>query len=331
MNTALVTNSRATRWMLRRIWRPSWTIRGTSPNSPAHEHEVGDRARHLRARALGDREPRLLERGDVVDAVAEHRRRTRRRRPARRTTRALSSGEMRPIAGAARTASSSASGSRRAARRRRAPAPIRRDARVARDRADRRRAVAGEHLERDLLGGEEGDRVGRRSARSRSARTTSAERAQRRPGSGGVGRGRRQRRAAAARAPARGGRRRPRSDARSRSASRRRRAKRLRRAEHEPVAVQLERAPAPPRRERHLGRRLQRAVAVGQLRGVRPPRASRCATARSRRSAPSARASVVLVDPVGRHQLDDPQRRLGQRAGLVGAQDRRPTRATRSR
>ena len=33
MNTVLVTNSRATRWMLRRIWRPSATIPGTTPKS----------------------------------------------------------------------------------------------------------------------------------------------------------------------------------------------------------------------------------------------------------------------------------------------------------
>ena len=39
----------------------------------ADEHEVGDRARHLRPRALRDREARLLERGHVVDPVADHR------------------------------------------------------------------------------------------------------------------------------------------------------------------------------------------------------------------------------------------------------------------
>ena len=38
----------------------------------ADQHEVGDRARHLRPAALRDREPRLLERRHVVDAVAEH-------------------------------------------------------------------------------------------------------------------------------------------------------------------------------------------------------------------------------------------------------------------
>lgn len=33
VNTVLVTNSRATRWMLRRIWRPSLTIPGTAAKS----------------------------------------------------------------------------------------------------------------------------------------------------------------------------------------------------------------------------------------------------------------------------------------------------------
>ena len=33
MNTVLVTNRRATRWMLRRIWRPSATIAGTTSKS----------------------------------------------------------------------------------------------------------------------------------------------------------------------------------------------------------------------------------------------------------------------------------------------------------
>ena len=43
------------------------------PEVVPHEHEVGDRARHLRPRALRDGEARLLERRDVVDAVADHR------------------------------------------------------------------------------------------------------------------------------------------------------------------------------------------------------------------------------------------------------------------
>ena len=57
--TVLVTNSCATRWMLRRICRPSATIAGHHAEVAADEHEVGDRSRHLRARALGDREARL--------------------------------------------------------------------------------------------------------------------------------------------------------------------------------------------------------------------------------------------------------------------------------
>ena len=39
----------------------------------AHEHEVGDALCHLRAAPLGDRQPCLLERGYVVDPVAQHR------------------------------------------------------------------------------------------------------------------------------------------------------------------------------------------------------------------------------------------------------------------
>ena len=57
---------------------------GTTAKSPLDEHEVGDRAGHLRARALRDRQPRLLQRRHVVDAVADHRRRSGRPRSARR-------------------------------------------------------------------------------------------------------------------------------------------------------------------------------------------------------------------------------------------------------
>ena len=144
--TALETNRRATRWMLRRIWRPSSTIGGTSPNSPrTSTRSATERA--IWAAALGDREARLLQRGHVVDPVAEHRHvaalGSARRRPR------LSSGEMRPTAGAAITAApaarpvgglaspSSAAGSR---------------ARRGRGRSPRGRpGVAGEHLEGDVL------------------------------------------------------------------------------------------------------------------------------------------------------------------------------------
>ena len=107
VNTALATNSRATRWMLRRIWRPSWTIRGTSPNSPLtstrSETEraicvplpwaIASRA-CLSAGTSLTPSPSMPTYSPLSAST--------------RTTRALSSGEIRPIAGAATTASSSA-------------------------------------------------------------------------------------------------------------------------------------------------------------------------------------------------------------------------------
>ena len=72
-NTDLVTNSFVTRWMLRRIRRPSATIPGNGGEVAVDEHHVGDRLRHLRAGALGDREPRCLQGRHVVDSVADHR------------------------------------------------------------------------------------------------------------------------------------------------------------------------------------------------------------------------------------------------------------------
>ena len=69
----LLTYSFATRWRLRRIWRPSATMRGHRAEVAAHEHEVGHALGHLRAAALRDRQPRRLERRHVVDAVADHR------------------------------------------------------------------------------------------------------------------------------------------------------------------------------------------------------------------------------------------------------------------
>ena len=160
MNTVLVTNSRATRWMLRRIWRPSATIPGTTREVVADEHEVGDRARHLRAGALGDRQARLLQRGDVVDAVADHRD-VATGVGQRGHDRALALGRDPPDGGRGERpprADAAGLGRQRLAveRRRRA-----RHAGVARDRADGRGRVAGEHLELDLLGGEERDRLGR--------------------------------------------------------------------------------------------------------------------------------------------------------------------------
>ena len=171
MKIAFETKRRATRWMLRRIWRPFADHRRHLAELARDQHQVRHRARHLGAAALGDREPRLLQRRHVVDPVAEHRRRTRRPRsaPAPRA----------PCPRGRSARSPAPPAPPRAARRRPRAAlapssagPLRLDPEVAGDRPDRRRVVAGEHLERDVLAGEEGDRLGRRSSRSSSARTT---------------------------------------------------------------------------------------------------------------------------------------------------------------
>ena len=279
---ALLTKSRATRWMLRRIWRPSWTSGGTSPNSP----ETRTRSETERAicvpRALGDRQPRLLQRRHVVDAVAEHAdvlaalgqhphharlvlgrdAADRRRRPHRR--------QQLLVVLRQRAAVERRRFGRRRRRRGRSPRPspgCRRRAPSARPPRRRRRR-----------------RSRRRSARSCSARTTiPSGRSGRGSGASGAGSGSgasaaRQRQHAAAR-------RRP----------RRRRARRsgavavltveqrLRRAEHQPFAVQLERAPAPPRGERDRGARLDRRHRRRPAAPRGPPPGSRLRERRARR------------------------------------------------
>ena len=109
----------------------------------ADEHEVGDRARHLRPGALGDRQARLLERGHVVDSVADHRdvaAGARRARPRPRACPRARSARRRARTGRPRAAPLD----RSAAPRRRAPAPSparpRRGRSRRRSRARRRRA-----------------------------------------------------------------------------------------------------------------------------------------------------------------------------------------------
>ena len=162
MKIAFETKRRATRWMLRRIWRPSPTIGGTSPNSP----ETSTRSDTERAIwvplpwAIASRASfsagTSLTPSPSMPTYSPPSLST-------RTTRALSSGEIRPIAGAAqhRVEQLGVVLGQRAAVERRA---ARLDPEVAGDRPDRRRVVAGEHLERDVLAGEEGDRLGRRGA-----------------------------------------------------------------------------------------------------------------------------------------------------------------------
>ena len=168
-----------------------------------------------------------------------------------RTTRALPSGEIRPIAGAAQhrleqlgvVLGQVAAVERRAARL---------DPEVAGDRPDRRRVVAGEHLQRDVFAGEEGDRLGRLGAQL-LGQDDDPERPQR-LGQLDVGARLGERRVVGGEgedaAPGGGLAR----AARSRSAwpSRRCRPRveqRLRGAEHQAAAVELERAPAPARGE----------------------------------------------------------------------------------
>ena len=93
---------------------------------------------------------------------------------------------------------------------------------------------------------------------------------------------------------------------RSRSAPSRAVEQRLGRAEHEPVAVELERAPAAPRGERDLRGRLdaRRRRRPAPPRG--PPRASRCATARSRRSGRARAPARASLDAVGRARARRP-------------------------
>ena len=196
----------------------------------------------------------------------------------------------------------------------------RRDSRVARDRADRCRVVAREHLERHPFGAEEGHRVGRVLAQA-LGEDDDAQREQR-VRQRGVGRGWRERRAGGgerqhppagggALGRARGGARRRR---RSRAAPPERRARADRRpAPARSIAVATRTGPGPSAPAR-------RAVAA-ELRGVhglerRVPRRG------AGREAPERPRELVLPHPFGRYQLHDPQRRLGQRPGLVRAQDR---------
>ncbi len=89
------------------------------------------------------------------------------------------------------------------------------------------------------------------------------------------------------------------------------------RAQHETLVAQIERAPAPPGGEWHLPD--DAALVDGRQPGVRDRLERRVA----RRGASGVACQLArerpLVHAVGRHQANQTQRRLGQRAGLVGA------------
>ena len=264
-NTVLVTNSWATRWMLRRIWRPSATIPGHDAEVVADEHEVGDRPRHLRSRALRDREASLLERGHVVDAVADHRHVAPGRRQ-RVDDRALA--VRRDAADGRRRQDRLAQRLRlgRAAPRRRARAPIR----ARRRRARSHPTVAGASPERTFSStscSAKKATVSDAFGRSRSASTTrpSACTSAGKGGSGSAGgSGASDRPNASTRRPV------PASRGACSTSAGSTVAEALRRSQHEALVAEVERAPAPARRERHLRR---------PPRAARPPPGSASAIA----------------------------------------------------
>ena len=92
---------------------------------------------------------------------------------------------------------------------------------------------------------------------------------------------------------------------RARAARRRARARSSAAARRTAPGRRARRAASPPAEPRRVDR-LERRVARRRAGGVAAERAGQ----------------LVLVDALGRHQLDHPQRRLGQGAGLVGAHDR---------
>ena len=81
--------------MLRAIRRPSATARGSIENWSLEQDDVGDALGDLAPRSHRDRQPRLLERRDVVDPVADHRREPAALARARRTSAFFCSGRMR--------------------------------------------------------------------------------------------------------------------------------------------------------------------------------------------------------------------------------------------
>ena len=314
-NTDFVTKSWATRWMLRRIWRPSRDHARDDRRSRSRT-----RTRSATVRAICAPEPcaiasrACLQRGDVVDAVADHRhvaagggeRVDDRALPVRARC-------GRPRAPQHRLAQLLRVG--RAAPRRRAAAPIPGTP------ASRAIAptVAGASPERTFSStscSAKNATVSAAFGRSRSARTTRPS-ARTSAGNGGSRFGRRQRRRRRGRARAPAAPRSPRGALldqlrvrarRSAPARRGRGARRRDRARSSAAGTRT--APARHRpclglRQAGVRDRLQGQVARGGARGVGRDRLRQ----------------LALVDSLRGDQADHAQRRLGQRAGLVGADD----------
>ena len=310
VNTVLVMNSRATRWMLRRIWRPSATIPGKTPKSSRTSTRSATE-RDIRPGALGDRQPRLLERQHVVDPVADHRdvatpaceRVHHRRLPWARSARQP-----------ARRGSALAAWRDRPAAPRRPGAP---SIPVHPRRAlwlPRSRGHTQQHLQIDVLSGEERDRlacVGPQALSEQdeaerlnvdwkmSARTRWC------PESIGFGR-----------APTPVPRRRlPRALVQPATVGV---SEPLGRPEHQFLVAEVERAPTMPGRNGTCA--TTRRPGISARPAWQSPRASGCATARWRHKCELTRKRGLVL-ALRRHQPDQPQRRLGERAGLVGTED----------
>ena len=307
------TNSFATRWRFRRILRPSRDHRRDRGEVAADEHEVGDAPGHLRARSPGDREPRRLQRRDVVDAVADHRHVA--ARVAQRLDDApLALGRDPPDHGRSRApaARSSSPVLRQLApveRRRRSAMPA--SAAIAATVVGR---VAGDDLQLDALRAEERHRRARVGAQllreddepERRAGRPAARRAS--ASSGRVGACRRRARAA-----------RPLLSRRPRApSSAEREAARARRGRSVVVAQAsaLQRA---ARRERHVSPR-SLGASPGCAAAIASSVAFRAGDA-GRETAERAASSLVGPTPAAGSSVDDAQARLRQRAGLVEADD----------
>ena len=156
--------------------RPSATASGRCGEPAVEQHELGHRPGRRGAVAHGHPDVGVLERQRVVHPVPGHRHHV--PAPLQRAAPSRASDAASP----ARTRCRSPSAARQrvrvlaaaSARRRRRPRRHARDADRGRDRPDRARVVAGDHLERDALVGEVARASRAASARIRSASTTSA-------------------------------------------------------------------------------------------------------------------------------------------------------------
>ena len=187
------------------------------------------------------------------------------------------------------------------------------------DRPDGRRRVAGEHLEVDLLGGEEGDGLGGVRAQP-LAEDCQSERLHivGEPGLRAVGRDR-LREAPEREHPAAGAGLLPRPG-RQRAV---RSGEALGRAQYQPLVAEIQSAPAPAGGERHLA--LDRArLDIGEP-GVGDRLEGRVPRRRARGVTGKFTPERVFVHARSGDELDDAQRGLGERAGLIGAKrvDRR--------